>query len=462
MSSDCLSEFSFAGTHPTRTKGLEMFQQPSSLVTSRRVFLQQLGIGVGATTIACSDWQAAFSNPPGMAKPRSMILLWMSGGPSQLDTFDLKTGHENGGSTKPIQTAVPGIGIAESLPGVAKHMQELAIIRSVTTAEGDHERATQLMLTGQRPTQGGVNYPSLGALMAHELSDEENELPQNVSVSSFRFGNTGGPGFLGPNFAPLIVSGNSADPEVRANLSIENLRPPQGVSASEMQQRFDLAEFFQKDFQSRVDTSAVRTHRANFKKARRLVSNNAQGAFQLDTEPAELRNKYGRSQFGQGCLLARRLVERGCAFVEVTLDGWDTHADNFAAVKRLNETLDPAWSTLLDDLRERGLLDQTLVVWMGEFGRTPKINPTGGRDHFPVAWSMVLGGGHIRGGQTYGKTNAGGTEVVDQPVKIADVYATFCAGVGLSPEKENISPEGRPIPLADRAGKVIQELIRKA
>ena len=427
---------------------------------SRRDFMKfSLASAFG---VSYSGWlprlaQAAEAAEAG-TKPKAFILLWMAGGPTQTDTFDLKVGHPNGGPSKAIETAVSGIQISEHLPGVAQQMKDLAIIRSLTTAEGDHDRATRLMLTGHRPGQEGVNYPSLGSLFAKELGDESNDLPHYVSISPFRIGDAGGPGFLGPNYAPLVVSGDSSDPEARANLSIENLKAPPGVTKESMEKRFEISKFLQEDFSKRTKGPSTKSHKANFDRAMRMIETNAKGAFKLDEEPAALRDKYGRSRFGQGCLLARRLVERGVAFVEVTLDGWDTHADNFNAVKRNCDLLDPAWSTLMADLRERGLLESTLIVWMGEFGRTPKINTTMGRDHFPLAWSTVLGGAGIKGGQVIGDTGKAGTEVVNRPVKIADLYATMCAGIGVSPENENISPEGRPIPLVDRGGKVIEEI----
>ena len=258
----------------------------------------------------------------------------------------MKVGHANGGPSKAIETAVSGIQISEHLPGVAKQMKDLAIIRSLTTAEGDHDRATRLMLTGHRPGQEGVNYPSLGSLFAKELGDESNDLPHYVSVSPFRFGDAGGPGFLGPNYAPLVVSGDSTDPEARANLSIENLKAPPGVSKESMEKRFEISKFLQDDFTKRAKRPSTKAHKANFDRAMRMIETNAKGAFKLDEEPAALRDKYGRSQFGQGCLLARRLVERGVAFVEVALNGWDTHDDNFNMVKNLSATLDPAWSVV--------------------------------------------------------------------------------------------------------------------
>ncbi len=426
---------------------------------SRRDFVQ-LSLA-NAFGVSFSGWlpRLAAAANEAKGKHKACIVLWMAGGPTQTDTLDLKVGHPNGGPSKAIDTAVPGIQITEHLPGVAKRMTDLSIIRSLTTAEGDHDRATRLMLTGHRPGQEGVNYPSLGALFAKELGDPENELPHYVSVSPFRFGgDASGPGFLGPDYAPLVVSGDSNDPEARANLSIENLKAPAGVSKDSMERRFEIAKFLQNDFASSSKGPSVKAHQANYERAMRMIATNAKGAFKLDEEPAALRDKYGRSRFGQGCLLARRLIERGVSFVEVTLDGWDTHTDNFAQVKRNCDILDPGWATLMDDLKERGLLDSTMIVWMGEFGRTPKLNMTGGRDHFPVAWSVALGGGGIKGGQVIGDTGKAGTEVVNRPVKITDFYATMCAGLGISPAKENISPEGRPIPLVDRGGTVIAEL----
>ncbi|HTN04463.1 DUF1501 domain-containing protein [Planctellipticum variicoloris] len=427
-------------------------------LTRRDLLQTSLASALGVT---CSAWLPALAEAAGQEKNhRACILLWMAGGPTQTDTFDLKPGHENGGPSKTIETAVAGIEISEHLPGVARQMKDLAIIRSLTTQEGDHDRATRLMLTGHRPGQEGVNYPSLGSLFAKELGNDEGDLPHYVSVSPFRMGDAGGPGFLGPNYAPLVVSGDSSDPEARANLTIENLKPAAGVSAATLAGRFEVSKFLQNDFSSRVTSPSAKAHKANYERAMRMIATNAKGAFKLDEETAELRDRYGRNRFGQGCLLARRLVERGVAFVEVTLEGWDTHADNFNAVQRLCGTLDPAWSALMDDLRDRGLLESTLVVWMGEFGRTPKINGTTGRDHYPLAWSTVLGGGGVRGGQVVGSTGKAGTEVAERPVKLADLYATLCAAIGIDPGLENISPEGRPIAVVDRGGKVIEEIVK--
>jgi hypothetical protein len=419
-----------------------------------------------ALGVSFSGWlprlaQAAAESPA--ARGKSCILLWMSGGPSQTDTFDLKPGHANGGPFKEIATAAPGVRISEHLPGIANEMKDLAIIRSLSTKEGEHGLATQLMLTGWQPQQQAVRYPSIGALLSKELGREDTDLPNYVSLSPTRMVDAG---FLGPNYNPLTVSGASDDPNARANLTLEDLAPPQGRNAEVVKNQFDILRFFEQDFASKHAGDAAKAHAATYAKAMRMVESQARKAFELESEKPELRDAYGRNRFGQGCLLARRLVERGVAFVEVTLAGtpnnivgWDTHGDNFTQVRALSEILDPAWSTLMKDLRERGLLETTMVVWMGEFGRTPKINPQNGRDHFPAAWSMVLGGAGIKGGQAIGATDPSGEEVADRPVSVGDLYATICQGLGIDHRKDNISPEGRPIPLVDRSGTPIAELV---
>jgi hypothetical protein len=419
-----------------------------------------------ALGVSFSGWFPRLARAAAAGKSgRACILLWMNGGPTQTDTFDPKPDHDNGGPVKAIQTAVPGIRISEYLQGIAKQMNDLSIIRSMTSREGDHGRATQLMLTGYRP-QPATDYPSLGSLISKELGDLTNDLPNYISLSPVRFGQAGGPGFLGPQYAPLVVTGDSDNPQARANLEIENLSPPSGVDRSAMQSRFELLNLLQTEFAARYESDASRAHRANVARAARMIESQAKNAFKLEEEPAEVREAYGRNRFGQGCLLARRLVERGVPFVEVTLAqvpgagaAWDTHADNFNSVRSLCEVLDPAWATLMGDLRERGLLDSTLVVWMGEFGRTPQINQNTGRDHFPGAWSTVLGGAGIRGGQVIGDTGQDGMAVVDRPVTVPEFYATICAALGIDPKKDNYTAEGRPIALIDEDGKPVAELI---
>ena len=424
-----------------------------------------------ALGISFSGWLPRLAQAAQEAKTsKSCILLWMSGGPSQLDTFDPKPDHVNGGPVKAIPTKATGVHISEYLPGLAGEMKDLSIIRDMNTGEGDHGRGSQLMSTGYKPNPSTA-YPSLGSLVSRELGSLNNELPNYVSLANGqRFGQVGGAGFLGPQYAPLVVSGSSDDPAARANLTIENLAPPKGVSPEAMKKRFTALSLLQSEFDDRYGGEAVAAHRANTERAARMIESQAKHAFRLHEESDELREAYGRNRFGQGCLLARRLVERGVSFVEVELAGlqagnvagWDTHAQNFDAVRQLCEVLDPAWSTLMKDLRDRGMLESTMVVWMGEFGRTPNINDNTGRDHWASGWSAVLGGAGIRGGEVVGDTGEGGTRLMGKPnegTKASDLYATICAGLDIDHEKENYTPQERPIRVVEEGGAPIEALV---
>ncbi|HEY1598361.1 MAG TPA: DUF1501 domain-containing protein [Pirellulales bacterium] len=434
--------------------------------SDRRRWMQLSAAGVlGGSMSGWLEALAAASNP---AKRRgSCILLWMNGGPSQMDTFDLKPGTDNGGSFKDIDTTVSGVKISEHLPRLATHASDMAIIRSMTTKEGDHGRATTLVRTGYLPV-GAIRYPTLGSLVAKELGHDDAELPNFVSIAPFRSLAPAayGPGFLGPNYAPLVVgdgpSGGEGNSPVA--LKVENLALPDTVSPDSVDGRLSLLTAQNNRFIR--ERPAAAPHDVAYGRAVRLMRSAAAKAFELGEETDATRERYGKSKFGQGCLLARRLVERGVPFVEVTLSGvdnqvlgWDTHADNFETVKKLSGVLDPAWSALLDDLRAGGLLDSTMVVWMGEFGRTPKINPGGGRDHFPNAWSAVLAGGGIRGGQAIGRTSADGTTIEDRPVAVPDLLATICQALDIDPAKQNISNTGRPIGIVDSKAQPLAEIL---
>jgi hypothetical protein len=439
---------------------------------SRRDWLKLASAGVVASSV--SGWidnlaHAAAAHP---SRKRSCILLWMNGGPSQMDTFDLKPGHKNGGPIKEIATSAPGLCISEHLPKLAKFGDRLVAVRSMQTKEADHGRATFLMRTGYMPT-GPIQYPSIGALVSKELGKEDAALPNCVSIAPYRFFSPGayGPGFLGPKYAPLVV-GDSAQffrPGMNTYeqaLKVENIAPPADVDSAHGDVRLALLREMEAEFIARHPGVASASHRTAYERAVRLMKTAASKAFNLDEEKASLRDSYGRNLFGQGCLLARRLVERGVPFVEVTLGGvnggafgWDTHGQNFENVKRLCGVLDPAWATLMGDLKERGLLDSTLIVWMGEFGRTPKINRQNGRDHYPNAWSTVLAGGGVKGGRAVGKTSADGTTVEERPVTVSDLLATVCQALGINHEKQNNSNVGRPIRIADKGAKPIQEVL---
>ena len=426
---------------------------------SRRQFLTNVALSAGG--LAGSSWFRAFGEEIAQATEpkRHCILLWMSGGPTQTDTFDMKPQHDNGGEFSEIATAAPGLRFSEHLPKLAKHGERLAPIRSLSTKEGDHGRGTYLMRTG-RPPMGAIQYPSLGASLSNQLTSvEKAALPGNVAIGAFRALNQDafGPGFLGPRFGPLMVGasdmgGARNDANGFPILKVDALERPGTITEKRMTKRLELWEELQSEFLAARRLGAPKTHRTVYQSAVNLMNSEDAAAFDLSKEPEALREAYGKTVFGQGCLLARRLIERGVSFVEVTLGGgagWDTHANNFDEVKTLSEQLDAGWATLMTDLDQRGLLDQTTILWMGEFGRTPQINPAAGRDHFPNAWTCVLGGGGIAGGQAYGKTSDDGMEVVEDKVGVQDVLATVCKAVGVSPETHQMSNTGRPIPIME-------------
>ncbi|MGQ0637713.1 MAG: DUF1501 domain-containing protein [Planctomycetaceae bacterium] len=402
---------------------------------------------------------ASAAETAGRAK-RSCVLLWMNGGPSQTDTFDMKPGHEHGGPFQPIETRAPGIQICEHLPEMARWTDHLAVVRSMSTREGDHGRARDNLRTGYFP-QASIQFPVFGSLVSSEWGESDRDLPNYVSIFSRGLFGAGSPpaGFLGPTHAPVMVGGADESPNAAPRLTVENLSLPLRVSARQATERLELLHRLEREFLAGRPGEAAEGHRNAYARATRLMSPGAARTFDLDDEPADVHERYGRSQFGQGCLLARRLIERRVPFVEVSLGGWDTHEDNFTRVQDLCGALDKAWSALLQDLNDRRLLDSTLVVWMGEFGRTPVINPRQGRDHYPKAWSVVLGGGGIRGGQIVGRTSADAMAVEDRPVSTPDLLGTICLALGLDPDKQNVSNVGRPIRLVDPSARPISEIV---
>jgi hypothetical protein len=443
---------------------------------SRRDWLKLSAAGVVGYSM--SGWLENLANAAAQdpQRKRACILLWMNGGPSQMDTFDLKPGHANGGPYKEVATNVPGVKISEHLPKIAKHADRMAIIRSMSTKEADHGRATYYMRTGHVPG-GPIQYPALGALVAKELEQPDAELPGFVSIAPSRFLSPAayGPGFLGPQYAPLMVGENANFIAVQPNrndayesaLKVQDMDLPPGVGDRRAAARVRLLDDMEEDFLAERAGPASLSHRTAYRRAVHMMRSTAAKAFDLSDEPAKLRDAYGRNLFGQGCLLARRLVERGVPFVEVTLagvagapgPGWDTHQNNFDAVKALSGVLDPAWATLMEDLKDKGLLDTTLIVWMGEFGRTPRINGGKGRDHWANSWSTVLAGGGIKGGQVVGKTSEDGTKVVERPVAVPDLLATVGLALGLDIRKQNMSNVGRPIRLVEPTAKPIKEVV---
>ncbi len=376
---------------------------------------------------------------------RAMILLWMQGGPSQLETFDPKPGTENGGETKAIDTAVPGIQIAHTWTETAKVMNDLAIIRSMTNKEGQHDRATYQLHTGYIPA-GSVRHPGLGSNIARELSAGPQEIPSVVGIGQNRQG-TVGAGFLGVDYEPFQVN----DP----NRMPDNVVT--GTNEARFNRRLGLLGKLETEFAQRGGETVVENHRRLYDKASKLVLSPKTKAFDLSQEPASLRSEYGDNEFGRGCLLARRLIESGVTFVEVRHGNWDTHQDNFENTTRLSGQVDPGFAALIRDLKTRGLLDTTLVAWMGEFGRTPKVNPRGGRDHYPRVFNAVLAGGGVKGGQVIGASTKDGSAVDHDPVEVPDLFCSICHSLGVNPAKENMSPLGRPMKIVD-GGKVVDKL----
>ena len=408
---------------------------------SRRSFLHAVSASaMAAGTLSFRDvisLQADELRKQGM----SMILLYMQGGPSQFETFDPKPGQDTGGPTKAIATATPGIEIAEGWSNLAQQMNDVALIRSMTNKEGNHQRALYQMHTGYVPT-GSVKHPSLGSAIAKEIGDPAHDLPAVVSV-----GRTVGAGFLGVDYEPFAVQNPGQIPQNVTSLT----------DSSRFNRRLGVLNELEQDFAARGGETVVANHQRLYEKTRKLVQSPQVKTFDLSTEPQALREKYGETPFGKGCLLARRLVEAGVTFVEVTLGNWDTHDDNFNRCKTLSEQCDPGFAALVADLKDRGRLDKTLILWVGEFGRTPRINPRTGRDHYPRVFNAAIAGGGIKGGQVIGASTRDGMAVERAPVTVADLFSTVCKSLQVDPGKENMSPIGRPLKIVD-GGQPVSKL----
>ncbi len=378
------------------------------------------------------------------------ILLWMGGGPSHMDTWDLKPDSEkNGGEFKPIATAAPGVQISEHLPNVAKQMQHLSIIRSLDSKEGNHDRGTYTMHTGYQPNPTVV-HPGFGSVVSYEAAQMDAlaqfDLPHCIAIN-----NPGqGAGFLGMTHSPFLIQ--------NPNAPVANLQPPAGIDEGRMARRVHMLDGVESSFASQKRGLAAGEHGKVYSKSLRMMNSQYTRALSLkDVDDAE-KERYGKGSFGAGCLMARRLVEQGVSFVEVGLGGWDNHTNIFQTLSRnLLPELDKAMAALVDDLSRSGLLDSTLVVWMGEFGRTPRINQNGGRDHWPKSWSVVMGGAGLKGGQVIGATDKDGVEVVDRPVGVMDVIGTMTKAMGIDVDRQYTTPRGRPIKVVDN-GKPIAEL----
>jgi hypothetical protein len=412
----------------------------------RRDFLKAAGIAGFSWLTPVGELLARAAEKGDKREPaQSIILLWMAGGPSQLETFDPHPGTAIAGGTKAVDTAVKGVRLAEGLPLLAEQMGSVALLRAVTSKEGDHERGTYTVKTGYRPDPT-IIHPSIGAICCHELPGGKTEIPRHVSILPSQWPGRGG--FLGDEY-DAFKTGDPIHkvPDVTA-------RVPEGRDKQRMRDLDFLEEHFAEGRRNMVEATG---HTNVVNSARLMMSSEQLKAFDVAQEPAKLREGYGNTPFGRGCLAARRLIEVGVRCVEVTLSGWDTHADNHKFCKEQNAILDPAFAALLRDLKERKLLEKTVVICAGEFGRTPKINGLRGRDHWPNGFSIALVGGGLRCGQVLGETDPEGKADPKGAVTVGDVHATVLTAVGIDPGKVMTSPIGRTVKLSD--GKVIKELL---
>ncbi|MBU6222201.1 MAG: DUF1501 domain-containing protein [Planctomycetes bacterium] len=417
---------------------------------TRRHFMSHLAGAAALAAPATAFTNSILANATDMKKRhKSAILLWMGGGPSTMDIWDLKPGAATGGQFKQIPTSADGVAICEHMPLMAKQMHHMSIVRSMSTREADHMRGRYYMHTGYVPNPN-VEHPSYGAVIAHELAEKvpDLEIPPFVSVGS----GSVGPGFLGMSWAPFVVDSNG---------NVKNL--DMGIDPARMSQRLEMLATVERKFIGEKRGGVAEDHSKVLEKTVRLMTSKQMDAFKVMQEPKEVQEKYGigergGSGFARGCLMARRLVEAGVPFVEVDLGGWDNHEGIFPTLadRKLPE-LDRAMSALVADLADRGLLDDTAIIWMGEFSRTPNINGNGGRDHWARSWSVVVGGGGFKRGVAVGETSSDGKEVVSEPYTSQDVMASVLKSLGVSLETTFTAKNGRPMKIAN-SGKVIKEL----
>lgn len=377
-------------------------------------------------------------------KHKSAILLWLGGGPSTIDLWDLKPGASTGGPFKPINTSADGIQICEHLPLIAKQMHHMNIVRSMSTREADHTRGRYYLHTGYVPNPN-IEHPSYGSVISHELISliPELDIPPFVSIG----GSSIGPGFLGAAYAPFVVNSNG---------TVRDL--DMGIDAQRISNRLEMLQTIENKFIQEKRGDYASDHAKLINKTTKLMSSPQIEAFKVSKEPKDIQELYGNTSFGKGCLIARRLVEIGVPFIEVDLGGWDNHADIFTTLKdqKLPE-LDRAMSALISDLNNTGLLESTTIICMGEFGRTPNINANGGRDHWARSWSVVVGGAGFNKGTIIGETSDDGREVISEPYTSQDLMASVLKSLDIPLTTTFTAKNGRPMKIAN-SGKVIKEL----
>ena len=415
--------------------------------TDRRDFLAHAAKTFLGVSILPAALQAAEASSPKKGKAKRVIYLYMAGGMSHLDTFDPKPENRAvRGPVQAIKTAIPGVQFTEYVPRLAKQAKKFATVRSLVSTQGAHEQGTYFMHASYT-LRGTIRHPGLGAWI-QKLDGVHNErLPANVSIGG---GSRGiGAGFMESKYAPLAIG----DPKQ----GLQNSKRPRMVSESVFEDRLALANAFDRKFHAKYNLKQVRAYQDMYSDAVRLMQSEDLAVFDINKETKAMRESYGENNFGQGCLLARRLIENDVRFVEVTSGGWDTHTNNFTSVQDKAAELDQALSTLLDDLESKGLLDETLVVVATEFGRTPEINSNDGRDHSPTGFSCLLAGGGIAGGQVYGATDEDGKYATENEVEVPQFNATIAHALNLPLDEIVMSPSGRPFTVAHK-GKPVMDL----
>jgi uncharacterized protein (DUF1501 family) len=419
----------------------------SEHVLARRSFLGGMAAGLGVAGFGFGNLMRTAAGAELEHQGKHVLVIYLSGGVSQLETWDPKPGTNTGGPFRAIPTSVPGVHICELLPYTAQQMHRMALVRSVNTQENDHGRGNYIMHTGRAPDPAN-DYPRLGAVAARYLAPSEFPLPGYIQIAPGGGGlNQSDAAFLGPRYASLLL-GNGQPPA--------NTARPDSVSEASDAARQDLRRRLTNRFLQRRRSAMTEAYTYSYDQAAQLMQQ--RGLFDVSQEPPAELEKYGTHDFGRHCLLARRLIENGVTFVEVQHTNYDTHYENFDFhIEQLGE-FDRTFATLIDDLAQRGLLDHTLVIVMAEFGRTPTINAYYGRDHWGMAWSVALAGCGLQPGALIGATNDNGTAVADREVHGGHLFHTYLRAVGLDPTGQH-QVDGRPLQMADPTATAIAELL---
>ncbi len=416
----------------------------------RRLFLQGgLATALGVSLAGIEAPNHALAAPDVARRKKQVLLLWLAGGASQLETWDPKPGRPTGGPFKAIPTSVPGVHICELLPRMAKLMNKVAVVRSLDTRIGDHGQAADLVQRGRR-NEAGVQYPDFGTVVAKELGQRDSAVPEYVSMYLATEGQNSGrpyPGFLGGRHGAMTLE---------RSLKPENIDLPPGLTETDQVEQEHLRRYLTDRFNRAREAPEIEGYNSTYAKVRGLMKSDR--LFDLEQEPTKVRDRYGKTDFGQHALIGRRLIEAGVPMVRVSRAWWDSHTDNFEAHRELVSELDHVLSTLVLDLEERGLLSTTLIVLLSEFGRTPGINKDMGRDHFASAWSTAMIGAGVKGGAVYGKTDPNGNTVVEGKAGAGDVTATIFSAVGINPRKHYYLG-ARPIPLTPEDAKPIKAVL---